>query len=38
MATLGRLVWDFVNGPVSFKRQGSTVRWPGVASMSTLET
>jgi len=26
MATLGRLVWDFVDGSVSFQRQGSMVR------------
>jgi hypothetical protein len=38
MATLGRLVWDFVDGSVSFQRQGSMVQWPGVASSSTLET
>jgi hypothetical protein len=38
MATLGRLVWDFVDGSVSFQRQGRMVRWPGVASSSTLET
>jgi hypothetical protein len=38
MATLGRLVWDFVDGSVSFQHQGSTVCWPGVAPTSTLET
>jgi len=37
MATLGRLVWDFVAGTVSFQHHDRTVCWSGVPSLGALE-
>jgi hypothetical protein len=35
MATLGTITWDFASRTMAFPREGRTIRWRGVAPLST---